>query len=106
MAKAVVGGVGTYGPEVPIGRGVSPLWQFIKMPPAQNSLLIKTDGSVTEQAHFDNDDVLAATTHTFILGGTRFTCDVDHFRTMRYRLRDTLDYPDPDTYSDDHQDVY
>ena len=70
MAKAVVGGVGTYGPEVPIGRRVSPLWQFIKMPPAQNSLLIQTDGSVTGRLT-DNDDVLAATTHLF--WGYRFT---------------------------------
>lgn len=108
MPKAVVGGVGTYGPEVPIGRGVSPLWQFFKMPPAQNSLLIKTDGSVTEQAQFDNDDVLATTTHTFILGGTRFTCEVGSFE---YNALQAAGYtlttiPDADTYSDDYQDVY
>ena len=79
MPKAVVGGVGIYGPEVIYGPGVSPLWTYFKSAPAQNSLLIKTDGTVTEQAFFANEDVLSDTTHTFILGGTRFTCEVGSF---------------------------
>lgn len=108
MPKAVVGGVGIYGPEVIYGPGVSPLWTYFKSAPAQNSLLIKTDGTVTEQAFFANEDVLSDTTHTFILGGTRFTCEVGSFE---YNALQAAGYtlttiPDADTYSDDYQDVY
>ena len=72
-------GRGTYGPRVEVGPGVSPLWQFILMPSAQNSILIYDDGSVVEQATFENKDIQAEDVHTFILGGTDFRTDVGSF---------------------------
>ena len=48
-------GRGTYGPDVVYGPEVSPLWQFFLAPPAQNSVLIYTDGSVVERATFENN---------------------------------------------------
>lgn len=65
-------GRGTYGPRVQTGPGISPLWQFILMPPAQNSVLIYSDGTVIEQQTFENDVIQDPDVHTFILGGTDF----------------------------------
>jgi hypothetical protein len=72
-------GRGTYGPRTIQGRGISPLWSFILPPPAQNSVLIYTDGSVAERATFENDDIQDEDVHTFILGGTDYRTDVGTF---------------------------
>ena len=72
-------GRGTYGPRTQTGPGISPLWQFFLMPPAQNSILIYNDGSVVEQETFTNDDILDPSVHTFILGGADFRTDEGSF---------------------------
>jgi hypothetical protein len=72
-------GRGTYGPRTIQGRGISPLWSFILPPPAQNSVLIYTDGSVAERATFENNDIQDEDVHTFILGGTDYRTDVGTF---------------------------
>jgi len=72
-------GRGTYGPRVEFGPGVSPLWQFRLMPPAQNSILIYQDGSVLEGQTFVLKDIKDPNVHTFIPGGTDFRTDVGSF---------------------------
>jgi hypothetical protein len=72
-------GRGTYGPRTIQGPGISPLWSFILPPPAQNSVIIYNDGSVTEQETFENDDIQGEDVHTFILGGTDYRTDVGTF---------------------------
>ena len=72
-------GRGTYGPRMQVGAGISPLWQFFLSPPAQNSVLIYNDGTVSERATFANDVIQDPDVHTFILGGTDFRTDVGSF---------------------------
>lgn len=72
-------GRGTYGPRIQTGPGISPLWQFFLMPPAQNSVLIYNNGDVVERATFENNEIRSEDVHTFILGGTDFRCDVGSF---------------------------
>lgn len=72
-------GRGTYGPRVMTGQGISPLWQFFLMPPAQNSILIYNDGTVVEQETFENDVIQDPDVYMFILGGTDFRCDEGSF---------------------------
>lgn len=72
-------GRGTYGPRIQTGPGVSPLWQFFLMPPAQNSILIYNNGDVVERATFENDEIKSEDVHTFILGGADFRTDVGSF---------------------------
>lgn len=108
MARAVLGGVGTYGPSVPYGPGISPLWSYMRMPPAQNSILIYDDGTVVEGAHLENDDIQGASVYLYIYGGTRFTCEVGSFEYDALLAAGyTFDViPEPDSYTDDYQDVY
>ena len=108
MARAALSGVGTYGPSVPWGQGISPLWSYMRMPPAQNSLLIYEDGRVIEGAHLENDVIQGEQVYLYIYGGTRFTCEVGSFEyealvAAGYTLSEL---PEPDTYTDDYQDVY
>lgn len=80
MALMQLLGRGTYGPVVPSGRGVSPLWQYFDGPPAQNSVVIYDDGSVLEKAKFDTSELRPERhVHTFILGGTDFRCESGSF---------------------------
>ena len=72
-------GRGTYGPEIPMGRGVSRLWLYKKMPPKQNSIIIYNDGTVVERAGFALLDINAPTVHTFIYGGTDWRCQSGSF---------------------------
>jgi hypothetical protein len=108
MANAVVGGIGTYGPMVAYGPGISPLWKYMRMPPAQNSLIIYDDGSVVEGAHFENDDIAADDVHLYHYGGTIFTVEVGSFAYNALEAAGYLleEIPEPDTYTDDYQDVY
>lgn len=73
-------GRGTYGPYVIQGRGISPLWSYFLPPPAQNSVIIYTDGSVVERATFENDDIEDPDVDTFILGGTDYRTDEGSFQ--------------------------
>jgi hypothetical protein len=65
-------GRGTYGPRVDFSPGVSPLWQFFLMPPAQNSVIIYDDGTVIERQTFEDEDIKDPLVHTYILGGTDY----------------------------------
>lgn len=91
-------GRGTYGPRVQTGPGISPLWQFFLMPPAQNSILIYNDGSVVEQETFVNDDILDPDVHTFILGGADFRTDEGSFE---YNALTAAGYTWRNVYSND-----
>ena len=64
-----------YGPQVAMGPGISPLWQFFRSPPAQNSVIIYDDGHVVERQTFENSEIQADNVVTFILGGTDFRTD-------------------------------
>ena len=79
MATVQLLGRGTYGPDVPMGRGVSRLWMYFLNPPAQNSIIIYDDGSVVEKPGFENDQIQADNVYMFILGGTRFRCETGSF---------------------------
>lgn len=72
-------GRGTRGPLVPVGPGISPLWQYFLSPSSQNSILIYNDGTVVERQTFENDDIKDPDVHTFIYGGTDFRTDVGTF---------------------------
>lgn len=91
-------GRGTYGPRVVTGPGVSPLWQFFLMPPAQNSIIIYDDGSVVERQTFENDDTQAPDVHTYILGGTDFRTDEGSFE---YNALTAAGYTWRNVYSND-----
>jgi hypothetical protein len=62
-----------------MGRGVSRLWTYFLGVPAQNSVIVYNDGSVVEQAGFDNDQIQDPSVYVFILGGTRFRCETGSF---------------------------
>jgi hypothetical protein len=101
-------GRGTYGPQVAYGPGVSPLWMYFLMPPQQNSILIYTDGSVTERATFTNEDIQADNVYVWIYGGTDFRCEVGSFEydaltAAGYTWREVVP---PNTYSENYQDAY
>lgn len=108
MARAVVGGIGTYGPSVPWGTGISPLWSYMRMPPAQNSLIIYDDGSVVEGAHFESDDIQADNVYFYHYGGTQFIVEVGSFAYNALEAAGYLleEIPEPDTYTSTYQDVY
>lgn len=97
-------GRGTYGPNVSYAPGVSPLWQYFLPPPAQNSILIYSDGSVVERATFENREIQDPDVYTFILGGTDFRCDegsfeYDSLTAAGYLWRDVYtDNVYPETY--------
>lgn len=95
-------GRGTYGPNVQVGAGVSPLWQFFLAPPAQNSILIYNNGNVVEQATFENSRIGDEDVHTYILGGTDYrtvegSFEYEALTAAGYTWRDVYDdnvYPD------------
>jgi hypothetical protein len=100
------GGRGTYGPLVPDGPGVSPLWLFMRMPPAQNSLLVYRDGDVVETSHPLDSDVRDS--DLFILGGTDFRCDTEDWE---YPVLLASGYtfcpiPERDSYTESYSEVY
>lgn len=94
-------GRGTYGPRTQTGPGISPLWSFILMPPAQNSVIIYDDGSVVERATFSLEDIEDPTVHTFILGGTDYRTDEG---TFEYDALTAAGYTWRDVYSADVYD--
>jgi hypothetical protein len=101
-------GRGTYGPSVPMGAWVSPLWMYIKMPPAQNSILIFDDGSVEERSIFENSEIKDPSVRVFILGGTRYRTEVGSFE---YDALTAAGYTwqeitEPNTYSENYEDSY
>ncbi len=108
MATVQLLGRGTYGPDVPMGRGVSPLWRYFLAPPAQNSVIIYDDGSVVEGPGFENDQIEAANVYLFILGGTRFRCETGSFEynaltDAGYTWQTITGY---DEYGEDYDDQY
>ena len=108
MATVQLLGRGTYGPDVAMGRGVSRLWMYFLSPPAQNSIIIYDDGSVVEGVGFENDQIKADNVYLFILGGTRFRCEVGSFE---YDALTAAGYtwqeiPDVDTYTESYTSEY
>jgi hypothetical protein len=79
MAELQLLGRGTYGPDVPIGPGISRLWMYKKSVPKQNSVIIYDDGTVEERATFSNLDIAKPNVHTFIYGGTDYRCQSGSF---------------------------
>lgn len=108
MATVRLLGRGTYGPDVQYGRGVSPLWMYFRMPPAQNSVLIYTDGTVVESVGFQNDVIQSAAVAAYIPGGVNYTTTVGSFEydalTAAGYTWETV--PERDTYTGDYTDVY
>ena len=101
-------GRGTYGPLTNYGPGVSPLWQFFLMPPAQNSVIVYNDGSVVERQTFENEDIKDPSVHTFILGGTDYrttqgSFTYDALTAAGYTWNDVYS---GDTYADDYDTNY
>ena len=95
-------------PQVMQGPGISPLWSFFRTPPSQSSVVIYTDGNVSERQTFENDEIKNADVYLFILGGTDFRCDVGSFEytaltAAGYTWREVVP---PNTYSSTYQDVY
>ena len=101
-------GRATYGPRVDYGPGVSPLWQFFLMPPAQESILIYKNGTVVERQTFENEDIKDPSVHTYILGGTDYRTDEGSFEynaltAAGFTWRDVYS---GDTYADDYDTDY
>lgn len=97
-----------YGPQVAMGPGISPLWQFFRSPPAQNSVIIYDDGLVEERQTFENSEIQASNVVTFILGGTDFrtdegSFDYDSLTSAGYTWRNV--YTD-DTYDETYDNPY
>ncbi len=108
MATVQLLGRGTYGPDVPMGAWVSPLWMYVKMPPAQNSILIFDDGTVVERSIFENSEIKNPSVRLFILGGTRYRTEVGSFE---YDALTAAGYTwqaiaEPNTYTEDYEDSY
>ena len=108
MAIVQLQGRGTYGPEVPYGRHISPLWTYIKMPPAQKSILIYDTGEVVEGIGFENSDTKADNVVAYIPGGVNYRTTVGSFE---YDALTAAGYtwtsiPEYDTYTSDYTDVY
>lgn len=108
MAVYQLLGRSTYGPQVAMGRNVSPLWQFFLSPPAQNSVLIYKNGDVTEKSTFSNKEINDTSVFLFIPGGTDFRCTDTSFAyetltAMGYTWRLVVDQ---DTYGADYADNY
>lgn len=109
MAVLQLLGRSTYGPRVPSGRGVSPLWAYFSGPPAQNSVVIYENGGVVEQAVFDTSGLRPEqNVHTFILGGTDYRCESGSFEHQSllaagYTFREVTPR---DTYAEDYSGEY
>lgn len=80
MAELQLLGRGTYGPDVIVGGDVSPLWQYFRSPPAQNSILIYVDGSVLEGIQFTLSDTEDPDVDTYINGGTDYRTEEGSFQ--------------------------
>lgn len=91
-------GRATYGPRVQLGPGVSPLWQFFLMPPAQESIIIYNDGTVVERQTFENEDIKDPSVRVFILGGTDYRTSVGSFE---YNALTAAGFTWRDVYSGD-----
>lgn len=90
-----------FGPEVVFGPDVSPLWQFFRAPPGQNSVIIYDDGHVVERRTFEDSEIKADNVVTFILGGTDFRTDEDSFD---YDSLTDAGYTWRNVYTDDSYD--
>jgi hypothetical protein len=101
-------GRGTYGPHVPWGMDVSPLWLYVKMPPAQNSVIIYKNGDVVERPTFEIKDIRDDSVHEFILGGTRYRTEVGSFSYDALTAAGYTWQPiaEPNTYTEDYEDSY
>ena len=108
MATVQLLGRGTYGPPMPAGAGISPLYSYKRNPPAQNSVMVYKDGHVLERATFVNKEIQDPSVHTFILGGTDWRCEEGSFvynslLAAGYTFRKIAP---PGTYTEQYGDTY
>ena len=92
-----------------MGPDVSPLWQYIKMPAAQNTIVIYEDGSVVEKAKWDTSELRPENhVHTFILGGTDFRCEDTSFayQSLLAAGYEFKTMPGADTHEDMYRDSF
>lgn len=107
MATVQLLGRGTYGPQIPMGPGVSPLWQYKKSVPAQNTVVIYHDGTVEEMQSISllvlNRDVAV-----WIYGGTDYRCEVGswEYNALTAAGYSWRDVPTPGTYTETYEDVH
>jgi hypothetical protein len=108
MATVQLLGRGTYGPDVPMGPWVSPLWMYVRMPPAQNSIIIYNNGEVVERSIFENAEIKDPSVRVFILGGTRYRTEVGSFEydALTAAGYTWLSIAEPNTYTEDYEDSY
>lgn len=99
----------TYGPRIAYGRGVSPLWAYIKGPPAQNSIAIYADDTVVEKPTFNTMELRPEkNVRTFILGGTDFRCldTSDDYAALLAAGYTFTALPEENTYEGTYRDSY
>ncbi len=86
------------------------LWNHVSMPPAQNSLIIYTDGEVIEGNNFAAWEINREDVHRFISGGTSVRQgDLDEFSDAsllatgkyHYGFPHEVDYYTPEYPADD-----
>lgn len=78
QATSTTAQIGTYENRVPSYETSGTwLWEYFRPPPAQNSILIASDGTVTEVQVPLNKDIKAAT--VYIPGGHQFTTEDTSF---------------------------
>lgn len=78
QATSTTAQIGTYENPVPTyGTTGTFLWEYFRPPPAQNSILIAADGTVTEVSVPLNSDIKAAT--VYLPGGHQFITDDTSF---------------------------
>lgn len=78
QATSTTAQIGTYENRVPSYETSGTfLWEYFRPPPAQNSILIAADGTVTEVSVPLNSDIKAAT--VYLPGGHQFITDDTSF---------------------------
>lgn len=78
QATSTTAQIGTYENRVPSYETSGTwLWEYFRPPPAQNSILIASDGTVTEVSVPLNKDIKAAT--VYIPGGHQFETEDTSF---------------------------
>ena len=92
----------------PYGPGISPLWQRHSMPPYQESIIIYNDSTIARGTGFTQEQITASNVYMFILGGTRFRCEVG---SIEYNALDAAGFdweviPEYDSYPTVYTDNY
>jgi hypothetical protein len=94
--------------QQPQRRGPMHLWNHVKQPPVQNTLVVWKDGTVSEGIEFGTDVFGSPDVHYILLGGHDYRCDdldaftQDSLLAAGYTCGDPpIDlYAENDTYTD------